>query len=168
MDESTVPETTSKLPAGMILPPPEIKVSSCPSDLERPQMTPLQAIVEKTAAHIAKKDDSVALEAKIRLRGAADPRFSFLRPDDAYYPFYQYQLQLVRTGGAAADTSASMDLDKTTAADAPDDGRPKIPEPAPYEFLTPMPPINTVDLCAARSFAAEFALITLSTGTFFD
>jgi hypothetical protein len=56
-------------------------------------------------------------------------------------------LELVRSGGADADTSGSIDNVEKSAPIMPDDGRPKVPEPANYEFLADMPPINTVDLC---------------------
>ncbi|KAM0791813.1 hypothetical protein ACM66B_004073 [Microbotryomycetes sp. NB124-2] len=144
-DEST--KTGSAVDSSnMILPPPAIR-----------------AIVDKTAAFVAKSPNASLFEDKIRAREKSDSRFAFLNASDAYHPYYQHRLEAFRQGevlapapdtaGTATPTgeaSAHRQDGQTAAQDgAATDGQP--PEPPALEFLVEHPPaINAVDLDILR------------------
>lgn len=127
---------------GIILPPPDIK-----------------SIVDKTAAFIAKNPNPAAFEEKIRAREKTDSRFGFLNETDAYHAYYQNRLKAFRdgTGGstpvgaggqattADAVTAATKAL-AGAAGEMVDEGKPTVPEPRPFEFIsTGKPHMAAVD-----------------------
>lgn len=131
---------------GIILPPPDIR-----------------SIVDKTAAFIAKNPNPAAFEEKIRAREKTDSRFGFLNEADAYHTYYQNRLKAFRDGtaggstplgaaGAAAGQSTAEAVSAATkalagaAGEIVDEGRPKVPEPHPFEFIsTGRPHMAAVD-----------------------
>lgn len=84
---------------------------------------------------------------RIRQRGAA--RFSFINAEDPFHGYYQHRLELIKSGKADADGSgtplgaASTEEPKKPAV--PDDGRPKVPQPEPFDFLLDLPTMSPAD-----------------------
>lgn len=128
---------------GIIYPPPDIR-----------------SIVDKTAAFTAKNANPASFEDKIKQRGAADSRFRFINADDAYNAYYQHRVEFYKQGGVddAKAGAAGTPAGTTTATNAAnsaiagaaaqmvDEGRPTVPQPRPYEFITTeRPPIAAVD-----------------------
>lgn len=110
-----------------ILPPPVIK-----------------SIVDKTAAFIAKSNQTSMLEEKMRAREKTDSRFAFLNPTDPYHAYYQDRLAAFKAGEQPV-LKEEVANGAIGAAAAQDDGRP--PAPPVLEFLVEDPPkINAVDL----------------------
>ncbi|GAA5991042.1 hypothetical protein JCM10908_006514 [Rhodotorula pacifica] len=115
--------------ATLILPPPVIK-----------------AIVDKTAAFIAKSNNAAMLEEKFRQREKTDSRFAFMNDSDPYHAYYADRLAAFKAG-----EQLEQKPDEKEGADgkAEDDGRP--PQPPALEFLVEDPPkINAVDLDILR------------------
>lgn len=130
-------DTSTTSASNMILPPPAIR-----------------AIVDKTAAFVAKSPNAAMFEDKIRAREKSDSRFAFLNKDDAYHAYYQHRLDAFRQGevpdnkGAAGATLTgdAQDGSKPSGQSAEDnDGRPKEPPALEYLVEAP-PPMNAVDL----------------------
>ncbi|MCJ1370265.1 SF3a splicing factor complex subunit [Loxospora ochrophaea] len=119
-----LPEEVSKPPAGVVLPPKDIR-----------------AIVEKTAGYVAR--NGLVFEDRIREKEKHNPKFSFLSPNDAYAPFYAWRLNEVREGrGTAISAGRSGE-----AAPPPEPEKPKGPAPPPeFHFSARMPNINAQDL----------------------
>lgn len=122
---------------GMIYPPPDIR-----------------SIVDKTAAFTAKNANPASFEEKIKARQADDNRFSFINEDDAYNAYYQFRVRFYKEGGTDAapsgkDGTASAGAaagSRGAAAEVVDEGRPKVPQPRPFEFITSeKPPMAPVD-----------------------
>lgn len=115
----------------MILPPPAIR-----------------AIVDKTAAFVAKSPNAALFEDKIRAREKSDSRFAFLNAADAYHPYYQQRLDAFRAGEvpeAKPDQNGAGEGAEGAQGAEESDGRPK--EPPALEFLVESPPpMNAVDL----------------------
>lgn len=105
----------------------------------------IRETVDKTAAHIGKRGaDGPALEEKIRQKGSTG-KFSFINATDPYHPYYQHRLKLVRSG---ADPAISVAVNGAAGVkqEEIDDGRPKVPQPVPYDFLLDVPSMAAVDL----------------------
>jgi hypothetical protein len=146
---------------GLIYPPPEVKGASIDSQLGElarvyvardPRFyeagslpSRLLVLVDKTAAYIANQPNPTALEAKIRAREGKTAKLGFLLPEDPYHAYYRHRLTLVQKGEATPGTPQAADA-APAQKEEPDDGRPKGPEPAPYDFLVEVPKINAVDL----------------------
>lgn len=134
---------------GIILPPPDIR-----------------SIVDKTAAFIAKNPNPAAFEEKIRAREKTDSRFGFLNDTDAYHAYYQNRVKAFRDGtagsstplgaagaaGAAAGQPTAEAVSAATralagaAGEIVDEGRPTVPEPRPFDFIsTGRPHMAAVD-----------------------
>ncbi|GAA5963005.1 hypothetical protein JCM8115_002583 [Rhodotorula mucilaginosa] len=115
--------------ATLILPPPVIK-----------------AIVDKTAAFIAKSNNAAMLEEKFKQREKTDSRFAFMNESDPYHAYYADRLAAFKAG----EQPEQKPEDKEGAdGKAEDDGRP--PQPPALEFLVEDPPkINAVDLDILR------------------
>lgn len=125
-------DTTGKVPEGVVLPPKDIR-----------------AIVEKTAGYVAR--NGPVFEDRIRDKEQSNSKFSFLSPNDAYAPFYQWRLSEVRAG-RNADLSGKIG----SAAAAPT--KPKGPEPPPeFQFSARMPNISALDLEVLRLTALHVA-----------
>ncbi|GAA5860880.1 hypothetical protein JCM3774_003173 [Rhodotorula dairenensis] len=115
--------------ATLILPPPVIK-----------------AIVDKTAAFIAKSNNAAMLEEKFKQREKTDSRFAFMNDSDPYHAYYADRLAAFKAG-----EQLEQKPDEKEGADgkSEDDGRP--PQPPALEFLVEDPPkINAVDLDILR------------------
>ncbi|GAA6055623.1 hypothetical protein JCM3770_006730 [Rhodotorula araucariae] len=122
--------TATPVPEGtIILPPPAIK-----------------AIVDKTAAFVAKSANPALLEEKFKLREKTDSRFAFVNATDPYHAYYADRLAAFKAG----EQPEQKPEDQTdTERKAEDDGRPV--EPPALEFLVEDPPkINAVDLDILR------------------
>ena len=128
-----LPESVSKPPDGVVLPPKDIR-----------------AIIEKTAGYVARNGS--VFEDRIRDKEASNAKFSFLSPNDAYAPFYQWRLSEVRSGRGTA-VSAGRAGDATPAPE-----KPKGPEPPPeFQFSARMPNISAADLEIVKLTALHVA-----------
>ncbi|EXJ85455.1 hypothetical protein A1O1_05819 [Capronia coronata CBS 617.96] len=128
-----LPEAASKPPEGIVLPPKDIR-----------------AIIEKTAGYVAR--NGPVFEDRIREKEQANSKFSFLTPNDAYAPFYQWRLSEIRSGRGTA-VSAGRAGDATPAPE-----KPKGPEPSPeFEFSARMPNISALDLEVVKLTALHVA-----------
>ncbi|SNX81619.1 related to Splicing factor 3 subunit 1 [Melanopsichium pennsylvanicum] len=131
--------STSKFAStgGIIFPPPE-----------------LRRTIDKAAELIAKKDPS--FEANIKTAEANNPKFAFLRHDDAYHAYYASRRDAVRRGetltpvardnqvassGQAqfGSPAAASDIAAGSSTQAP-------PESEPFQFSADLPNITAVDL----------------------
>ncbi|KAJ1030360.1 hypothetical protein NDA16_001269 [Ustilago loliicola] len=123
---------------GIIFPPPE-----------------LRRTIDKAAELIAKKDPS--FEANIKTAEQSNPKFAFLKEDDAYHAYYASRRDAVRRGetlqpvatdqqnpAGAANQSGTPAGDGGEAAAGPSTQAP--PEPEPFEFSADLPNITAVDL----------------------
>ncbi|PYH80759.1 Surp module [Aspergillus uvarum CBS 121591] len=119
-----LPDDVNKPPEGVVLPPKDIR-----------------AIVEKTAGYVAR--NGPVFEDRVREKERNNPKFSFLNPDDAYGPFYQWRLTEIKEGRGS--TALSGRPGESTAAAEPE--KPKgPPEPPEFHFSARMPIINAQDL----------------------
>ena len=127
-----LPEAISKAPEGVVLPPKDIR-----------------AIVEKTAGYVAR--NGPVFEDRIRDKEQANPKFSFLSPQDAYASFYQWRLNEVRSGRGTAVSAGRV-------GEAPVEEKPKGPAPPPdFQFSARMPNISAVDLEIVKLTALHVA-----------
>ncbi len=123
-----LPDEVSKPPAGIVLPPRDIR-----------------AIVEKTAGYVAR--NGPAFEDRIREKEKHNPKFSFLSAKDAYFPFYAWRLEEVREGRGTAVSAGRAG----EAVLAPEPEKPKGPAPPPdFHFSARMPNISAQDLDVVR------------------
>ncbi|GAK62365.1 pre-mRNA splicing factor [Moesziomyces antarcticus] len=133
--------STSKFAStgGIIYPPPE-----------------LRRTIDKAAELIAKKDPS--FEANIKTAESNNPKFAFLKEDDAYHPYYASRRDAVRRGETltpvAADASdnasqlqAQSDTGPSGSTNPTASSSSQAPaEPEPFEFSADLPNITAVDL----------------------
>lgn len=127
MATATLEEVASKPPAGVVLPPKDIR-----------------AIVEKTAGYVAR--NGPVFEDRIRQKEINNPKFSFLAANDAYNAYYAWRLNEVREGRG---TDVSAGRVGELAANEPE--KPKGPEQPPdLQFSARMPNINAKDLEIVR------------------
>ena len=127
-----LPDAVNKPPEGVVLPPKDIR-----------------AIVEKTAGYVAR--NGPVFEDRIRDKEQANPKFSFLSPQDAYAPFYQWRLNEIRSGRGTAVSAGRVG--ETPALEAP-----KGPAPPPeFQFSARMPNISAVDLEIVKLTALHVA-----------
>lgn len=125
---SALPDEVSKPPAGVVLPPRDIR-----------------AIVEKTAGYVAR--NGPAFEDRIREKEKHNPKFSFLSAKDAYFPFYEWRLQEVREGRGTAVSAGRAG--EVVPAQEPE--KPKGPAAPPdFHFSARMPNISAQDLDVVR------------------
>ncbi|KAJ9476868.1 Pre-mRNA-splicing factor PRP21 [Pseudozyma hubeiensis] len=121
---------------GIIYPPPE-----------------LRRTIDKAAELIAKKDPS--FENNIKAAEQNNPKFAFLKEDDAYHAYYASRRDAVRRGETltpvasesasnAVTNDSSNQGGSTDAAAGPSTQAP--PEPQPFEFSADLPNITAVDL----------------------
>ncbi|OAR02007.1 hypothetical protein LLEC1_02326 [Akanthomyces lecanii] len=115
-----------KAPAGVVLPPREIR-----------------NILEKTAGYVAR--NGAVFEDRIRDKEQANPKFSFLNPEDAYHQYYQWRLTEVRAG-RGTDIAAGRAGEATKEPEKPQ-GPPKPPD---FHYSARMPRINQKDLDVIR------------------
>lgn len=121
---SALPDEVSKPPAGVVLPPRDIR-----------------AIVEKTAGYVAR--NGAVFEDRIREKEKHNPKFSFLSNNDAYNPFYAWRLNEVREGRGTAVSAGRVG----EAAAIPEPEKPKGPAAPPdFHFSARMPNISAQDL----------------------
>ncbi|KAJ5692188.1 hypothetical protein N7462_001611 [Penicillium macrosclerotiorum] len=119
-----LPEEVSKPPEGVVLPPKDIR-----------------AIVEKTAGYVSRNGS--VFEDRVREKEKNNPKFSFLDPDDAYAPFYQWRLVEIKEGRGTS-VSAGRPGEAVPAAEPEKPKGP--PEPPAFNFSARMPIINAQDL----------------------
>ena len=125
---SSLPEEVSKPPAGVVLPPKDIRT-----------------IVEKTAGYVARNGN--VFEDRIREKEKHNPKFSFLSANDAYSPFYAWRLIEIREGRGTAISAGRVG----EAAPISEPEKPKGPVPPPdFHFSARMPNINAQDLEVVR------------------
>lgn len=115
-----------KPPTGVVLPPREIR-----------------NVLEKTAGYVAR--NGAVFEDRIRDKERQNPKFSFLNPDDAYHPYYQWRLSEVKAGRGTAIAAGRV------GEAAPEPEKPQgPPKPADFQFSARMPRINQKDLDVIR------------------
>ncbi|KAI9021180.1 Pre-mRNA splicing factor PRP21 like protein-domain-containing protein [Hyaloraphidium curvatum] len=102
----------------------------------------LRAVADKTASFVARNPPE--FEDRIRENERANPKFSFLNPRDPYHAYYQMKLKRAREG----KFDAAPDAPAAAVPDAPGGEKVKEPpkEPAPFEFVLPLPNISAQDL----------------------
>lgn len=123
-----LPYEVSKPPAGVVLPPRDIR-----------------AIVEKTAGYVAR--NGPAFEDRIREKEKHNPKFSFLSAKDAYFAFYAWRLEEVREGRGTAVSAGRAG----EAVPAQEPEQPKGPAAPPdFHFSARMPNISAQDLDVVR------------------
>jgi splicing factor 3A subunit 1 len=147
-----LPEVVSKPPEGVVLPPKDIRggLSSLVIRSQTTTANSLAAIVEKTAGYVAR--NGPVFEDRIRDKEQHNPKFSFLSPNDAYAPFYQWRLSEIRAGRGTAVSAGRAD------APAPVDEKPKGPAPPPdFHFSARMPNISALDLEVVKLTALHVA-----------
>ena len=84
---------------------------------------------------------------RIREKEKHNPKFSFLSPNDAYAPFYQWRLHEVREGRGTAVSAGRVG----EAVPAAEPEQPKgPPEPPEFRFSARMPNISAQDLDVVR------------------
>lgn len=122
--------------SGIIYPPPE-----------------LRRTIDKAAELIAKKDPS--FENNIKAAEQNNPKFAFLKLDDAYHAYYASRRDAVRRGETLAPVipesstnAVAQDGSNTpaTADAAAGASTQPPPEPQPFEFSADLPNITAVDL----------------------
>ena len=124
----TLPDEVSKPPAGVVLPPRDIR-----------------AIVEKTAGYVAR--NGAVFEDRIREKEKHNPKFSFLSVNDAYNAFYAWRLQEIKEGRGTAVSAGRVG----EAPPAAEPEKPKGPAPPPdFHFSARMPNISAQDLEVVR------------------
>ncbi|KAG6155733.1 hypothetical protein E4U37_000920 [Claviceps purpurea] len=115
-----------KPPPGVVLPPREIR-----------------NVLEKTAGYVARNGPE--FEDRVREKEAQNPKFCFVNPSDAYYAFYRWRLNEVKSG-RGTDIAAGRVRDAPTELEKPK-GPPKPPD---FDFSARMPRINQKDLEVIR------------------
>ncbi|RVX65788.1 hypothetical protein B0A52_10319 [Exophiala mesophila] len=129
-----LPESATKAPEGVVLPPKDIR-----------------AIIEKTAGYVAR--NGTVFEDRIRDKEHANPKFSFLSPNDAYAPFYLWRLSEVRAGRGTAVSAGRAGEDTKPVTE-----KAKGPEPpSDYQFSARMPNISALDLEVVKLTALHVA-----------
>ncbi|KAG8747630.1 SF3a splicing factor complex subunit [Ceratobasidium sp. 414] len=125
--EQDLPKTgAAKFATGMIYPPPDIR-----------------AIIDRTAAFVARSANPPQFEDKIRESQRNEPKFSFLNSADPYHAYYRHRIQKVEEGeDDQTVTTTTKDVPETIApvTQAP----PK--EPPPHQFVYDAPQVSAVDL----------------------
>ncbi len=120
----TLPDEVSKPPAGVVLPPRDIR-----------------AIVEKTAGYVAR--NGAVFEDRIREKEKHNPKFSFLSINDAYNAFYTWRLLEIKEGRGTAVSAGRV-------GEAAPIAEPEIPQgpaaPPEFHFSARMPNISAQDL----------------------
>ena len=151
-----------KAPAGVVLPPKEIKGQSPPSLLPWFCRLILRiAILEKTAGYVAR--NGIVFEGenfqpvakvcgrtltdpdRIREKEKSNPKFSFLSTNDAYNAYYLWRLSEIKEGrGNAVAAGRAGEVEEEAQ-------KPKgPPEPPEFHFSARMPNINAQDLEVVR------------------
>ncbi|PHH75844.1 hypothetical protein CDD82_4243 [Ophiocordyceps australis] len=109
-----------KVPPNMILPPRD-----------------LRNVLERTAGYVAR--NGPAFQERIQDNNKHNLLFSFLLPDDAYFPYYEW-----RVGEIAAGRGTSVSAGRVRVVqDVKDQGPPPPPD---FQFSAKMPRINQKDL----------------------
>jgi splicing factor 3A subunit 1 len=105
------------------------------------------AVIDRTAAFVAKSANPPQFEDKIRENQRNDPKFSFLNPADPYHAYYRNRMQKVVSGEdldtAAPTDDAAKPEEKLVEREAVDVGK----EPPAPEFLLDLPNMSGIDLC---------------------
>ncbi|KAG9231506.1 Pre-mRNA splicing factor PRP21 like protein-domain-containing protein [Amylocarpus encephaloides] len=115
-----------KAPAGVVLPPKEIK-----------------AILEKTAGYVAR--NGIVFEDRIREKEKHNPKFSFLSTNDAYSAYYLWRLSEIKEGRGTAVAAG-----RVGQVDAEEEKPKGPPEPPEFHFSARMPNISAQDLEVVR------------------
>jgi splicing factor 3A subunit 1 len=126
---------------------------------EGQQLTPIAAILEKTAGYVAR--NGIVFEGlflpkacqrarlttieRIREKEKHNPKFSFLSANDAYNPYYLWRLSEIKEGRGTAIAAGRAG---ETPADVEKPQGP--PEPPEFHFSARMPNISAQDLEVVR------------------
>lgn len=122
--EEAIVEQISKPPAGVVLPPKDIR-----------------AIVEKTAGYVAR--NGAVFEERIRAKEQNNAKFSFLNPADAYNAFYVWRLSEIREGRGTTVSAGRVGEEGGPVKEAKSAGPAQPPE---FQFSARMPNISAQDL----------------------
>ena len=103
------------------------------------------AVIDRTAAFVARSANPPQFEEKIREGQRHDPKFSFLNPADPYNAYYKHRTEKVARG----------EVDEEQAPKEPGQEPQKAPEkevdrglePPVPEYILDIPNISAVDLC---------------------
>ncbi|KZZ86669.1 pre-mRNA splicing factor [Ascosphaera apis ARSEF 7405] len=119
-------EDPAKPPEGIVLPPRDIRT-----------------IVEKTAGFVAR--NGPVFEDRVREKEKTNPKFSFLNPNDAYAPFYQWRLSEIKAGRGTS-TSAGRPGEQAHTKEPEKPKGPEHEKPPDFHFSARVPNINALDL----------------------
>ncbi|KEY65459.1 hypothetical protein S7711_08589 [Stachybotrys chartarum IBT 7711] len=116
-----------KPPPGVILPPPEIR-----------------NVLERTAGYVVR--NGPIFEDRVREKERQNPKFCFLNPADAYFPYYDWRLTEIKAGRTTDVAAGRAGANATPAKEEP-----KGPPPPPeFQFSARQPRINQKDLDVIR------------------
>jgi splicing factor 3A subunit 1 len=126
MEGASPNEITKSLPGGanMIIPPLEIK-----------------NIIEKTAGYVVR--NGASFEERVKTSNAGNQKFSFLRADDEYRPYFEWRVKEIREG-RGTDVAEGREGENAATRQAEKPKGP--PEPPAFTFSARMPTINAQDL----------------------
>ncbi|KAK9722296.1 SF3a splicing factor complex subunit [Basidiobolus ranarum] len=119
-----VEDESSQSVVGVIYPPPDVRT-----------------VVDKAASFVAR--NGVQFEERIREKSRAEPKFSFLNPNDPYHAYYQLKIKEFKEGKVPTQPAPKFEEEPEIIQSSPK----IIPkEPAPFEFICEMPAISAQDL----------------------
>lgn len=103
------------------------------------------AVIDRTAAFVARSANPPQFEDKIRENQRQDPKFSFLNPADPYHAYYRHRMEKVVRG----------EIDDEPVPGKVDETKEKVPEkevdrglePPVPEFILDLTNISSVDMC---------------------
>ena len=140
----TKTEDDRKAPAGVIIPPPEIRGTILPAIAHTNRC--LVEIIEKTATYVARTNKD--FEERIRENERTSPKFAFLNPLDPYFRYYEWRLADLQSSGPQRSSTAAPPYTRIATPQSTKPAGP--PEPPPYLFSGTLPPISAQDLDVLR------------------
>ncbi|KAK4539894.1 hypothetical protein LTR36_010288 [Oleoguttula mirabilis] len=127
---SLLDEVTHKAPAGTVLPPRNVR-----------------EVIEKTAGYVCRNGKS--FEEKLR-ENQGTTKLTFLVPDDAFYPYYQWRLTEIREGRGNAISAGRQGEAETGVSGKGREERKGPEKPEEFAFSARMPNISAADLEVVR------------------
>lgn len=96
---------------------------------------------------MARSQNPLQFEDKVRENQRSDPKFSFLNPADPYHAYYRHKMTKLEQGNEEEMTSTQVVEEMPVVKDeTPAPGRIVPLEPPPAEFIMDTPSISAVEL----------------------
>ena len=138
-----------KFASGLILPPPDIKcthnITHIPTTITDNNIRLLViAVIDRTAAFVARSANPPQFEDKIRENQRQDPKFSFLNPADPYHAYYRHYMDKVNRGEVDDEQKPEKTTEKQE--EKPVEVVDRGLEPPVPEFILDVSNVNAVDL----------------------